>query len=73
MRYRGQFAYVTGELSDGDKMPPLTPPTRLRSGGSAHRWVTAICVASSNSYESQVWFSGSTEDAFDLVCEIITP
>jgi hypothetical protein len=34
-------------------------------------------VASSNSYESQVWFSDSTEEAFDFVCDIhigtITP
>lgn len=73
VRYRGQFAYVTGELTDGDHMPLM----RLRYGGSAHRWGTAIYVASSNSYESQVWFSGSTEEAFDFVCDIhigtITP
>jgi hypothetical protein len=46
------------------------PLMRLRYGGSAHRWGTAIHVASSDSYESQVWFSGSTEDAFDFVCDI---
>ena len=43
---------------------------RLRYGGSAHRWGTAIYVASKNSYEDQIWFSGSTEEAFDLVCEL---
>ena len=73
VRYRGQFAYVTGELADGDQVPLM----RLRYGGSAHRWGTAIYVASSNSYQSQVWFSGSTEEAFDFVCDIhigtITP
>ena len=33
VRYRGQFAYVTGELTDGDQMPLM----RLRYGGSAHQ------------------------------------
>jgi hypothetical protein len=73
VRYRGQFAYVTDELTDGDQMPLM----RLRYGRSAHRWGTAISGASSDSYESQVWFSGSTEEAFDFVCDIhigtITP
>jgi hypothetical protein len=73
VRYHGQFAYVTGELTDGDQIPLM----RLRYGGSAHRWGTAIYVTSSNSYESEVWFSGSTEEAFDFVCDIhighITP
>jgi len=73
VRYRGQFAYVEGELTDGDRMPLM----RLRYGGSAHRWGTAIYTASTNSYEDQVWFSGSIEEAFDLVCDLhvgsITP
>lgn len=66
VRYRAQFAYVEGELADGDRLPL----TRLRYGGSAHRWGTAIYTASTNSYEDQVWFSGSTEEAFDLVCDL---
>ena len=73
VRYHGQFAYVTGELTDGQQLPLA----RLRYGGSAHRWGTAIYVASTNSYESQIWFSGSVEDAFDYVCDLhigpITP
>jgi hypothetical protein len=73
VRYRAQFAYVEGELADGEQLPLM----RLRYGGSAHRWGTAIYVASSNSYEDQIWFSGSTEEAFDLVCDLhvgsITP
>jgi hypothetical protein len=73
VRYRGQFAYVEGELSDGERLPLM----RLRYGGSAHRWGTAIYVASKDSYEDQIWFSGSTEEVFDLVCELqvgpITP
>ena len=43
---------------------------RLRYGGSAHRWGTAIYVASKDSYEDQIWFSGSTEEIFDLVCDL---
>ena len=73
VRYRGQFAYVTGELTDGEQVPLM----RLRYGGSAHRWGTAIYVAGSDSYKSQVWLSRSTEEAFDFVCDIhigtITP
>ena len=73
VRYRGQFAYIEGELTDGERLPLM----RLRYGGSAHRWGTAIYVASTNSYEDQIWFTGSTEEALDLVCDIhvapITP
>jgi hypothetical protein len=42
VRFRGQFAYVVGELADGEQMPLM----RLRYGGSVHRWGTAIYVAS---------------------------
>jgi hypothetical protein len=73
VRYRGQFAYVTGELNDGDQVPLM----RLRYGGSAHHWDTAIYVASTNGYEDQIWLSGNGEEAFDFVCDIhinpITP
>jgi hypothetical protein len=55
VRYRAQFAYVEAELTDGDRLPLM----RLRYGGSAHRWGTAIYTASTNSYEDQTWFSGS--------------
>ncbi|GAA3876041.1 hypothetical protein GCM10022243_46180 [Saccharothrix violaceirubra] len=65
-RYHGQFAYVTGELTDGERLPLV----RLRYGGSAHRWGSAIYVASTNSYENQIWFTGSTEEVFDLVCDL---
>jgi hypothetical protein len=66
VHYRGQFAYVAGELADGEQIPLM----RLRYRGSAHRWGTAIYVASTNSYEDQIWFSGSTEEIFDLVCDL---
>jgi len=67
VRYHGQFAYVTGELPDGSQLPLM----RLRYSGSAHRWGTAIYKASSNSYESQPWFSGTTEEALDFVCDVL--
>src|ERR1700731_3873535 len=64
VRFRGQFAYVAGELADGDQLPLM----RLRYGGSAHRWGSAIYVASKDRYEDQIWFSGRIEEVFDLVC-----
>ena len=69
VRFRGQFAYVAGELADGEQIPLM----RLRYGGSAHRWGTAVYVASKDSYEDQIWFSGSTEEIFDLVCDLHVP
>lgn len=66
VRYHGQFAYVDGELTDGERLPLM----RLRYGGSAHRWGTAIYVASKDKYEDQIWFTASTEEAFDLVCDL---
>ena len=66
IRYHGQFAYVTGELADGDRLPLL----RLRYGGSAHRWGSAIYLDSTSSYHDQIWFNGTTEDVFDLACDL---
>jgi hypothetical protein len=66
VRYHGQFAYVDGELADDERLPLM----RLRYGGSAHRWGTAIYVASKDKYEDQIWFTASTEETFDLVCDL---
>lgn len=66
VRYRGQFAYVIATLAEGE----LVPLMRLRYGGSAHRWGTAIYVASRNSYEDQPWFGLGVEEVFDLVCDL---
>ena len=46
------------------------PLTQLRYSGSGQRWGMAIYTASTNSHEEQIWFCGSTEDAFDLVCDL---
>jgi hypothetical protein len=66
VHYHGQFAYVEGELADGERLPPM----RLRYGGSAHRWGTALYADSTGMYEDQVWFTASTEEIFDLVCDL---
>lgn len=66
VRYRAAFAYIDGELTDGDTLPLM----RLRYGGSAHRWGLAIHLAGNNSYENQIWFTGSPEEALDLVCDL---
>ena len=67
VRYRGQFAYVTVELTGGQQLPVM----RLRYSGSAHRWHLATYRASNNSYEDQYWFSGTTEQALDFVCDVL--
>lgn len=69
VRYRGQFAYVDGELTGGEQLPLM----RLRYGGSAHRWGTAIYVASTDSYQNEIWFSGIIEEVFDMVCDLHVP
>ena len=64
-RYRGQFAYVEGELAGGEVWPLI----RLRYGGSASQWGFALYLASSGKYEDQILPSGlpvgSPEEALD--------
>lgn len=68
VRFRGQFAYVTGTLVDGDSQPLM----RLRYGGSASRWGFAIYLASKDGYEDSVlpdgYTAGTPEDALDTAC-----
>jgi hypothetical protein len=66
VRYHGQFAYVTGELADGEVLPLM----RLRYGGTAHLWGLAIYLASNDGYENQIWFTGNPQQALDLVCDL---
>ncbi len=65
VRFRGTFAYVQGELSDGETLPLM----RLRYGGSAARWGFAMYLASKDGYEDAVLptggFAGLPEDALD--------
>jgi hypothetical protein len=68
VRFRGTFAYVTGQLPDGDAQPLM----RLRYGGSAARWGFAIYRASHDDYQDSILptglFAGAPEDALDCAC-----
>jgi hypothetical protein len=45
---------------------------RLRYSGSAHRWSLATYRASNNSHEDQYWFSGTTDEALDVLISPVT-
>jgi hypothetical protein len=68
VRFRAQFAYVDGQLADGDVLPLC----RLRYGGSASVWGFAIYLASKDGYEDSALptgqFAGAPEDALDCAC-----
>jgi len=68
VRFRGPFAYLTGELLDGDTLPLC----RLRYAGSASTWGFAIYRAShddyQNSYLPSGQFAGTPEEALDCAC-----
>lgn len=68
VRFRGQFAYLDGQLPEGEVLPLC----RLRYGGSASTWGFALYLASSGRYQDQVLptgsFAGSAEDALDCAC-----
>ncbi len=70
VRYRGSFAYVDGELADGE----IVALMRLRYGGSAARWGFAIYLASDDGYRDSVLptgaFAGTPQDALDCACEL---
>jgi hypothetical protein len=68
VKFRGEFAYVTGRLKVGDTQPLM----RLRYGGSAARWGFSIYLASKNGYQDSALptggFAGAPEDALDTAC-----
>ena len=68
MRFRGRFAYVDGQLPDGEVLPLC----RLRYAGSASRWGCAIYRASHDDYQDNHLPSGDTagtpEEALDCAC-----
>lgn len=70
VRYRGPYAYIDGELPDGEILPLM----RLRYGGSATRWGFAIYLASSNGYQDSALptgaFAGSPQAALDCACSL---
>ena len=67
VRYRADFAYVTGADNDG----PL-PLCRLRYTGSPDEWGFACYLASKDRYEDSILpngtFTGTPEDALDCGC-----
>ncbi len=67
-RFPGRFAYVDGELQDGEVLPLC----RLRYAGSASRWGFAIYLASRDGYQDSVLPSGlhagTPEEALDCAC-----
>jgi hypothetical protein len=66
VRYHGQFAYVEGQLIDGGRLPLM----RLRYGGSATYWGLAIHTPSNDRYEAAPWFTGTPQEALNLVCDL---
>jgi hypothetical protein len=70
IRYRTNFAYIDGRLSDGRTLKLC----RLRYGGSAHRWGFAIYRASHDDYEDSFLptgaFVGTAEEALDCACNL---
>jgi hypothetical protein len=68
LRFRGQFAYLTGHLHDGEVLPLC----RLRYGGSARTWGFAIYWASHDDYQDSILptghTAGSPEEALDCAC-----
>ena len=68
VRFRGKFAYVTGQLPDGEELPLC----RLRYGGYASIWGFAIYRASHDDYQDSFLPSGqpagTPEEALDCAC-----
>lgn len=68
IRFRGNFAYVDGHLTDGE----ILPLCRLRYGGSASLWGFAIYRASHDDYQDSFLPSGqparNPEEALDCAC-----
>jgi hypothetical protein len=70
IRHRGAFAYVAGELPDGDTVKLM----RLRYLGTATRWTFASYSAAADRYEDAMLPNGSPsgppEDALDIACRL---
>jgi hypothetical protein len=68
VRFRSQFAYISGQLPDGEVLPLC----RLRYGGSAHTWGFAIYRASHDDYQDSILpnghTAGSPQQALDCAC-----
>ncbi|MGW7674457.1 hypothetical protein ACWGJX_46690 [Streptomyces sp. NPDC054775] len=70
VRHRGQYAYVDGELADGQSVKLM----RLRYHGTASRWGFALHDPASDRYQDALLptggGSGTPEDALDTACHL---
>jgi predicted kinase len=70
VRFRAGFAYVGGELKDGERLPLC----RLRFTGVLHTWGFALYEASNGSYRDNILPSGlpagSAEEALDCAGDL---
>ncbi len=68
VRFRSQFAYVEGHLTNGETLPLC----RLRYSGYASSWGFAIYRASHDDYQDSILphgdFTGTPEQALDCAC-----
>ncbi|MEG8184698.1 hypothetical protein GZH49_40460 [Nocardia terpenica] len=68
VRYHGSFAYVTGELADGTRLPLM----RLRYTGYATTWGFAIYLASRDGYQNSILPNGhpagTPAETLDCAC-----
>ena len=68
VRFRGKFAYVTGQPPGGQDLPLC----RLRYAGYASLWGFAIYRASHDDYQDSILpsgqFAGTPEEALDCAC-----
>lgn len=68
VRFRTGFAYVSGELNDGEQIPLC----RLRFTGVLHTWGFALYLASHGTYQDNILPTGlplgSPEDCLDCAC-----
>jgi hypothetical protein len=69
-RYRGNLAWITGTLPDGEQIPLF----RLRYGGSAHSFGFAIYSAAHDRYEEAILLTGhptgTPQEALDTACTV---
>lgn len=70
VRFRAGFAYVDGELKDGERLPLC----RLRFTGVLHTWGFALYEAGNDSYRDNILPSGlpagSAEEALDCAGDL---
>lgn len=70
VRYRGAFAYIDGELPDGDVLPLM----RLRYFGTPVAWGFALHLASTGKYEDSILptgsFTGTPRETLDCACDL---